>query len=418
MTDIMNAEMLVKKLFLTPKLLGRAQSIFLELQNRGYGISKGFPLFVKDNPVSPFGQECTDFFHTVEAILTRDNNLSKLLKASDKEQWLNLSHWARNDDDVYGHSIDICFMLLQKFKPTIDDHVANLSNRELVDELGLETDRYNLTNLSDPRIIIGRHSITLDGDTTIFPHQFMRRYYSANFVGMPSMLAYAKSLELNISARIDPIRKTEAKNFTLEGLMEADFWGGQPFNEKILNDKHTRGKARHGSSGYFDYYYHPTFTIFRTKMMDSGTTEREFSIEEYCTLEAPNGEPAPGWGTEFYIQKFGHLVFDQTKQCFNHVDGAVRVFKADDYWAYYNQALSSDVPEQIGERHKMFLINGEFGIEFAQKILTEWFRYNPHITEYFSGVREKPPITYEQYEAIKAQPPLYNQAHDCEPNSY
>lgn len=400
----MKAETFIRELFLTPELLGRTQSIFLELQNRGYGMSNGFPYFVKDNPVSSFGKECTDFFKIIENILIKDDNLGKLLKTTDKEQWLDLSCWARGNDDIYGHTIDICFMLLQKFKPTIDDHVKNLNNRKLVDELNLTTDRYYLTSLSDPRISIGHHSITLDGDTTIFPHQFLRRYYSANFVGMPSMFAYAQEkLGLNVSVRIDPIRKTESKNFTLEGLMEADFWGGQPFNDKLLNDKRTNGKARHGSSGYFDYYYHPTFTVFRTKMMDSGTAEREFTIEEYCTFEAPNGEPAPGWGADFYIQKFGHLVFDQTKQCFTHVDGAVRVFKADDYLDYYEQALSSDVPEQIGVRHKMFLVEGNFGTDFAQEILSEWFRYNPHITEYFSGVTKKPPITYEQYEAIKAK---------------
>lgn len=410
--DTMGSKELTDYLFGTSMVTSMARAIAKELANRDLFPLTDFPQFVSAAPNKNFSVQCTNFYEVIRDIILTEDHLEKLLTVDKRLTWLNMSVWMSNHDEEYDVdtlAMYICINLIALSATTLDEHVENIQNKELHEELGIEADDEMLVSLSDPRLELKRRAIIVDGTMAIFPHQFMRRYYTSNFVDLPVMLAHIQKAGHDVSIRIDPLRKTEVENYTKEGLFEADYWHGPPFSKELLENPYKDEKTRHRSFGVINMSYDARYTVFRTKMMDKVKGLREFSIEEYCPLELPSGDISSAWGNKYYIQKFGHLVYDQKTGKFDHVDGAVRVFVADEYENHFNAIQrGSDIDEKAGVRHKLFLVKrrpGEpgFDLEAAQALLTEWFRYNPHIEEYFTGTKAKVHMTYEELDEIRAK---------------
>lgn len=377
------------------------KAISVELANRNLFALVDLPSFISTKPHTRIGKDCSSLHSIIKDILSQEDRFQKLLNLNPKPPWISYALFFGQDknkfdlDKVVTH---LCMALVQQKGVTIDTHVENLGNRSLCDNLGIDSSKDLLVDVSDKRFEIKNHGIVFGGTILIYPHQFLRRYYSSNFVGMPALLNKALSTGASVFVRIDPLRITDAKNY--REIMEFDHWYGPPFSESLLKDSHRNERTLHLSHGVHCMSYDVRYTVFRTKMMDDGL--REFMIEEYCPVEAPLGGKSSGMGEKYSIQKFAHFCFDQERECFTHLDGAVRVFQLDDYKKYYHQIESGlDLDEKIGTRHKMFLVEGVFDLSLAQELLTEWFRYNPHIQEYFSGTVMEPLMTYEKLEELK-----------------
>ena len=111
---------------------------------------------------------------------------------------------------------------------------------------------------------------------------------------------------------------------------------------------------------------------------------RQFSIEEYTPQMSSYGTKSPNFGKKYYIQKYAHFVYDQNRQSIEHVDCAVRVFGINEYLDVLSLVQQGrDPSRRIGSRYKLFKICGEIDLDFVQKVLYEFFRYNPHLMEYF-----------------------------------
>lgn len=404
----MGSRELLDQLFGAAGIQNKITNIAEELANRDLFPLIDFPRFLDSQPTQDLTKECSAFYEEVRDIVLSGDNLQKLSTTDKRTTWLNMAVWMshpESDYDINSLAMYLCIYLIAEKRVTLDEHVESLRDTKMLRHLGLNTDDEMLTSLSDPRLELKRRAIIIDGTMAVFPHEFMRRYYTSNFVDLPILLAKAKASGLDVSIRIDPRRKTAAKNYTKEGLFEADYWHGPPFSRSLLEDKKENSRTQHRSTGVINMSYDARYTIFRTKMMDANL--REFSIEEYCPLELPSGDTSSAWGDKYYIQKFGHLVYDQKTKRFEHVDGAVRVFIADDYEEHFNKIQQgSDIDEKVGKREKMFLVkrkDGEpgFNLDVAQELLTEWFRYNPHIQEYFSGTKAEAYITYERLAEIR-----------------
>ncbi|MGE4170260.1 MAG: hypothetical protein AB7F28_06025 [Candidatus Margulisiibacteriota bacterium] len=283
--------------------------------------------------------------------------------------------------------------LVEKKRKSLDEHIQNLCNTGLLEKIRLSVDDNFLVDLSNPKLEIRSHGVIVNRDILVYPHEFFRRYYSSNFLGMPGLLKKAQKIGLRVYIRLDPFRLTSSNHY-LE-ISEKDHWYGPPFSEKILKDLYSNTRVVHRSTGKSNLSYDVQFTVFRTKMMDASI--REFMIEEYCPIQLFKTQKSPGIGDEYCIQKFAHFCYDQIQDCFTHLDGAVRVFTTEEYKRHF-QAIEhgQDVEEKIGTRHKMFLLEGAFTLELTQEILTEWFRFNPHIAEYFSGITLEPWISYDK----------------------
>lgn len=281
----------------------------------------------------------------------------------------------------------LAIYLISEHIPGIDEYVDNLDNFKIVRMYGLSVDNAGLVDLSNPRITIKNHALQIDENTLLYLHQFMRRYFGANFVGIPPLLRVALKNNYRVHARLDPLRSSTMQSYT--DIVELDRWHGAPFNIDILNSDnkkefwtvHSSDEARKEIQA-LGLSYPVLQTHFRTSMMDEKL--RQFSIEEYTPKISSYGAKSPNFGKKYHIQKYAHFVYDQNRQSIEHVDCAVRVFSISDYLDVLSLVQQGRDPgRHIGSRYKLFKICGEIDLDFVQKVLYEFFRYNPHLMEYF-----------------------------------
>ena len=281
----------------------------------------------------------------------------------------------------------LAIYLIGEYIPGIDEYVDNLNNFKIAKKYGLGVDNAGLIDLANPRIIIKNHALEIDESMRLYLHQFMRRGFGGNFVGIPPLLRMALEKNYRVYARLDSLRSSTMNGYT--NIVELDYWHGAPFDIDILSpDNKKELWTVHGSdetrkeTQALGLSYPVLQTHFRTSMMDERL--RQFSIEEYTPQTSSYGTKSPNFGKKYYIQKYAHFVYDQNRQSIEHVDCAVRVFGINEYLDVLSLVQQGRDPgRRIGSRYKLFKICGEIDLDFVQKVLYEFFRYNPHLMEYF-----------------------------------
>ena len=387
----------MENLFDNKNIQSLARKIAREFENRNIFPLTSFSRFLEPGTTDQISKNCQKLHGLIIDIISDKATFKKLFNQK-QDNWIRSAIWFGTKDDDYDFDLiatHLCAGIIQKQFRKIDDYIGNLDDDSLNKRLHIPTDTNFLVDLFDKRMVLKNHGIIFDEKVLIYPHQFFRRFYSANFVGMPALLRKAYDSGASVKIRLDPSRETDPNNY--REIMEFDYWYGPPFSARLLSDNHTSSRTIHRSSGYYCFSYEVQFTIFRTKMMDKSL--REFMIEEYCPIELPYDGNSPGVGAKLCIQKFAHACYDQNSNFFNHIDGAVRVFDIEDYKNYFQKIKSgADIDEKVGKRHKLFLVEGEIDENLTKELMTEWFRYNPHIQEYFSGTKIDPLITYQDFE--------------------
>src|SRR6266567_525497 len=315
-------------------------------------------------------------------------NLTSLTSQEDEEFYFS-TIWYGGDEDVIMHTERAARMvisyLLGMHLPDIDEYITRIEDYNLPKRLGILVDDEGLVVLDKGMELRGHALILPSQKTMIYPHQFLRRFYHANFVNMLYMLENHRKEGKKVKIRIDPMRVTHSKYYG--GFIEEDFWHGKKFTASLLQSRDkTPLRTLHRTNGDHDPFYPVDFTLFRSDMMSD--TERQFAIEEYVPLTNPV-QPTRrihGIGKEYCIQKFTHFVYDQRRQSISHIDGAVRTFSIKDYAEVLDIVTEGREPgKHVGERHKLFKVEGDISIEQIQSLLYEFFIYNPHIGEYFSN---------------------------------
>lgn len=377
-----------------------AKEIAQEFANRNLFAQVDFMTLADEKRQGWLSKKCLVLFDKTREIMERENLIALSTSNSPKPAWLASALFMSNQEGIIDQdkfAKHICIEIISKANPGTDEHIELLGDNDLLQSLGITPNDHMLVSLKDPRLELKMHGITVDKKVLVYPHQFLRRYYTSNFVGLPILLRKIHDTGASVSIRIDPLRQTTV-NYYRE-VMEFDYWYGLPFSQAILERKDVLPRTVHYSRGYMNLSYDPRYTVFRTKMMDQN--QREFMIEEYCPVLLHGDRKHPGVGSKFCIQKFAHTSYDQTDGYFSHIDGAVRVFTIEDYENYFkNIADGGDVDEKVGIRHKLFLVEGNLSMETVQELLAEWFRYNPHIMEYFTGASVEPEMTYADYDRI------------------
>lgn len=375
---------MVTELFKSNEISAMCSSIAKELADRNLFAFRDFPIFVSDDPKTSFGKTCSYLVLLVRGILSKDDNLLKFTQIDPRPQAVGHALFmgkVEDDYDLAKVALHYSVCLVQEKGTRLDEHIKNLPSRSLCDELGIKVDDDFLTDLSDPKLVLKNHGIIFDNKVLIYPHQFLRRHFSSNFVEMPVLLIRALESGLSVHVRIDQLRKSIPECY--RDVVEFDYWHGQPFSEALLKNNHTVARTIHGNAEANMLNYYIKRTVFRTDMMEGNI--RQFKIEEYADIESESSSPTNGAGDNFFIQRFAHMCYDQKINKFTHLDGAVRVFPKEQYKNYLKEIeAGKDIDEKVGVRHKMFLVEGEFDQSLANDLMTEWFRYNSHIQEYFS----------------------------------
>lgn len=284
----------------------------------------------------------------------------------------------------------LAIMLLHNYTDGIDRYVETLEDYTLAREFSLDVDGDGLIDLRDSRIELLSHALRIDTDICLYLHQFLRRYFSGNFVQLPTLLGEALSQRHEVRARIDPLRRGLMADY--KDIIEEDHWFGPKFDTRILEctdgdevrTVHRTDEA--SSSASLLGISYPVFqTDFRTSMLDKRL--RQFSIEEYAPLTTRCGDTPPGLGRKHHIQKFAHFVYDQEDGTFEHLDCSIRVHGIEEYAALFSELQRGRDPgRRTGRRFKLFKIRGRLEPSLIRDFLYEYFRYNLHLIEYFGNL--------------------------------
>lgn len=370
----------------SPELAKLLSSVAKELHNRNVFPMHALAMYK--------GEDIKELARQVRMAMEATDMSSRDSINGDEYQSFRHALWFGDEDD--GHNIDrsmvmVLAYLLQEHWPGIDEYVQHLDDTKLAKQLGLAIDGEGMVELTG-KMELRRHALVLpEQNTMIYPHQFLRRFYSANFVNMPAMLEHCRKQGLEVKLRLDPLRITQPRYY--QDIFEADYWYGPKFDSSLLlsKDKEPVRTLHYTNSEdkIQNITYPLSYTLFRSDMIDDH--ERQFMVEEYVPVTNPelSGHRVPGIGKSYAIQKFAHFVYDQNKKHITHVDGAVRVFTVDGYAESLEAVVKGKEPgKRVGNRHKLFKVTGNLDLELVQSLLYEFFRYNPHLGEYFAAPEE------------------------------
>ncbi len=291
------------------------------------------------------------------------------------------------DRNIFVHAV--VRDLIVKKMAGIDQYVKSIRDTALLDELGLPYgDDYFLVDISSGDYELLDQGLVVRGSRLVYPHQFMRDAYAGSFTRLLMLLRSCIQRGLSVKLRIDPLRMwTDVRNY--RGFIGKERWYGEPFNIELLKDSDkTEQWTVHRPVGQYHGLHPVDTTIFRTSMM--APRQRQFMIEEFTPLTNPTVSDAgiPGFGSQYCVQRFGHFIYDQEVEAIVHLDGAVRTFTIDEYIEVFVDIEEQRVPDsKIGERHKLFLVEGRMDMAEAYSLLYEFFAYNYHIEEYFSSTQ-------------------------------
>jgi hypothetical protein len=331
-----------------------------------------------------------DYAQILEVIQAKmlQTDLTSLSSVEDEEFYDNTIWYGEGEDGSFNAvraARMVISYLLKVYLPDIDEYITHIEDYNLPKSLGIPVDDEGLVTLDKDMELRGHALILPSRETMIYPHQFLRRFYHANFVNMLNKLENLRQEGKTVKIRIDPIRVTHPRYY--RGIIEEDYWYGLKFAASLLQSKDKKPvRTLHRTNGDYDTFYPVDFTLFRSDMMSN--SERQFMIEEYVPLTNPV-QPTRrihGIGKEHCIQKFAHFVYDQEQQTISHIDGAVRTFAITDYAEALDIVTRGSEPgKRVGSRHKLFKVEGIISLEQVQSLLYEFFMYNPHISEYFSN---------------------------------
>jgi hypothetical protein len=365
------------------------QAVAKEYHNRNLDPHSGVTSY--DGNVTEPDPLMGDYTKLLEVIHGKmlQTDLTSLTNAEDEEFYYNTIWFGENEDGSTNTrraaSMVICY-LLGMYLPNIDEYITRIEDYSLPKSLGIPVDNDGLVIL-DKDMELRSHALILPSQQTmIYPHQFLRRFYHANFVNMPILLEKHRKEGKTVKIRIDPLRVTHPNHY--RGIIEEDYWHGPKFSASLLQSKDKKPiRTLHGTIvGGHNFIYPVDFTLFRSEMMSG--TERQFMVEEYVPLTNPvqPERRIHGIGKEHCIQKFAHFVYDQEQQIISHIDGAVRTFAIKDYGEILDSFTRGSEPDKrVGTRHKLFKVEGSISIEQVESLLYEFFMYNRHIGEYFSN---------------------------------
>lgn len=290
-----------------------------------------------------------------------------------------------------GKSIFVIGHFLENVRPSINDYIESIDDITLPKSKGLQMDDEGLA-LIDNSIELRKHALLLNSqDTMLYPHPFLRRNFTGNFVNNISIAENMNKKGARVELRIDPLRESTPDKYI--GWEERDFWFGPPFNPDIFDNTSTQPARTIHRTLEKDLHVlisqPPMYTVFRTNIMDKTTRQRQFFVEEYMpykNLIDENLNNPSGVTDRYVIQKFAHFVYDQSLESFSHIDCAVRIFTKDEYRQLYDSLVSGkDLGSRVGERKKLAKVSGVLDFDDIQIILYEFFRGNSHIEEYFTS---------------------------------
>lgn len=166
---------------------------------------------------------------------------------------------------------------------------------------------------------------------------------------------------------------------------EKDTWYGAPYDEKIANIPVGIGKLRPPGDlkeSYIDFFFANASCLdFKWSQEGHIKTFQALELKTESVQLVHEGET-------YFPGRYVHAEFDLTKGVFRHFDGAVQLFREDEYLKRRDSDFNVNakyLSHLKARSKKLFKLNGEISVDTWVELCCHFFTGNPLMIEYFTG---------------------------------
>lgn len=214
-------------------------------------------------------------------------------------------------------------------------------------------------------------------DLILFIHPYFRRSlsrfnnFNSNFLDQFLRLKEINE-EVNLKIALDEDMVGYAPSFAPP--IELAYWYGPKFNNDIVNIP--KDITVHLSMDRDKFFYGLNRTEFRWKPYKN---LRIFEAEELKDIKYPS----LGISEDKFGCRYVHSQFDITNKTFNHFDGALKIYTLEKMRRRLNKNLNKSGKKS--EYTKIFRIDGKLDIDEWKSLVSNYFKENSLVIEYFNG---------------------------------
>lgn len=214
------------------------------------------------------------------------------------------------------------------------------------------------------------------GKLTIFAHHFFRRSLSRmNTLNSPFLDRIQSITDENVSVRIavDPDAVGLASAYT--GYQELEYWWGPKFSDSLSDIP--IGVSHHEAEETDRIFHGISGSQFWWQSRDG---KHIFEAEELRNIPTSMGQTAR------YGCRYVHSIVDEESSRIDHLDGAVRVYPEEKMIERLELGISN--AGRHTEYTKLWRLDGILPIFLWKSLLSDYFRDNRLVGEYFGATEE------------------------------
>lgn len=222
-------------------------------------------------------------------------------------------------------------------------------------------------------------------DLLLFAHRFFRRSLShRNKLNDYFLTSFQETVDEIGSAvvprlRLDP--DVLGHPASLLGLLELEYWHGPKFNNEI--EAIDSGVAEHKANDRDRFFEGVDKTHIWWKPTETRTLHGELFKYRTFEIEELIEEPSAGLNAE-YGCRYAHSEYSLSSASISHFDGAIRAYPEEAYFDRIDKMI--DRAGKHSNYTKLFRFDGDMPVERWKRLLSDYFRGNSLVPEYFGGV--------------------------------
>ena len=243
--------------------------------------------------------------------------------------------------------------------------------KEVFDEIFKNLDDDNLYPISGLKHL-GAGVFEING-LALFSHHYFRRSFSRINNSNTHLFDYFDELKdksVNIKLAFDPDLVGLAKTFRKP--FEYEYWWGPKFNNDL--SKIPNGLTKHKADEIQKLYYLISETDF---FWYSRKGEKTLEIEELRDYPSFLDQSK-------YICRYVHSIVKEEDNKIFHLDGAVRIYSEDKMLERVDKSLSE--AKRDTDYIKLFRIDGDIKLCEWKRVISDYFRDNTLVGEYFGEI--------------------------------
>jgi hypothetical protein len=217
-------------------------------------------------------------------------------------------------------------------------------------------------------------------NAVICVHPYFRKSLSRlnnfNQEFLERLFSFMDNKDVNIRIAIDSDLIGFAPSFSPS--IELEYWRGPKYDDDI--ESMEVGVSVYATNP--DDYEKIFHQIERSEVWFKKTEDtREFELEELKDCSSHDA------GKEVFANRYVHSIYHLTSSNFEHFDGAIKIYDEKEKLERFIQDIKS--AGKKARYFKIFRMDGKIAINDWKSLVTDFFKGNPLIKEYFKGITEE-----------------------------